>query len=64
MFPSKKAKPDSAHHQTALATLFKQPPRPSRAFIYDLEAEFPEIRLAEQDGPRSPCGYIPPSRRC
>jgi translation initiation factor 2-alpha kinase 4 len=36
------AKPDSAHHQTALATLFKQPPRPSRAFIYDLEAEFPE----------------------
>ena len=39
---NKKAKPDSAHHQTALATLFKQPPRPSRAFIYDLEADFPE----------------------
>ena len=30
------AKPDSAHHQTAFATLFKQPPRPSRAFIHDL----------------------------
>jgi hypothetical protein len=37
-----KAKPDSAHHQTALATSFKQPPRQSRAFIYDLKAEFPE----------------------
>jgi len=37
-----KAKPDSAHHHTVLATLFKQPPRPSRAFIYDLEAELPE----------------------
>ncbi|KAF8148631.1 kinase-like domain-containing protein [Crassisporium funariophilum] len=36
------AKPDSPHHQTVLNSLFKQPPRPSRAFIYDLEADSPD----------------------
>ncbi|KAF8959858.1 kinase-like domain-containing protein [Flammula alnicola] len=33
---------DSPYHQTVLATLFKQPPRPSRAFIYDSEIDSPE----------------------
>jgi len=39
------AKPESQHHQTFLAALFKQPPRPSRAFIYDLDAEQPEYAV-------------------
>ena len=34
-----KAKPDSPHHQTVLNSLFKQPPRPSRAYLYDIEAD-------------------------
>jgi translation initiation factor 2-alpha kinase 4 len=36
------AKPDSPHHQAVLSSLFSQPPRPSRGFIYDLEADMPE----------------------
>ncbi|KAF9527861.1 other/PEK/GCN2 protein kinase [Crepidotus variabilis] len=39
------AKPESQHHQTVLATLFKQPPRPSRAFIYDVDAEQPDYAV-------------------
>jgi hypothetical protein len=35
----KKAKPDSPHHQTVLNSLFKQPPRPSRAYLYEIEAD-------------------------
>ncbi|KAK0199520.1 kinase-like domain-containing protein [Desarmillaria ectypa] len=35
-------KPDSPHHQAVLASLFKQPPRPVRSFLYDHEAELPE----------------------
>ena len=34
-----KAKPDSPHHQTVLNSLFKQPPCPSRAYLYDIEAD-------------------------
>jgi translation initiation factor 2-alpha kinase 4 len=33
------AKPDSPHHQTVLNSLFKQPPRPSRAYLDDVEAD-------------------------
>ncbi|KAG6864912.1 hypothetical protein C0991_006441 [Blastosporella zonata] len=36
------AKADSPHQQAVLNSLFSQPPRPSRGFIYDLEAELPE----------------------
>jgi eukaryotic translation initiation factor 2-alpha kinase 4 len=36
------AKPNSPHHQTVLNSLFKQPPRPSRAYLYDMEADPPE----------------------
>jgi translation initiation factor 2-alpha kinase 4 len=36
------AKPDSPHHQVVLSSLFNQPPRPVRGFLYDLEAELPE----------------------
>jgi hypothetical protein len=36
------AKPDSPHHQMVLSTLFSQPPRPTRGYLYDLEAELPE----------------------
>ncbi|KAF9457367.1 kinase-like domain-containing protein [Collybia nuda] len=35
-------KPDSPHHQAVLSSLFSQPPRPNRGFIYDLEADMPE----------------------
>ncbi|KAG7440064.1 Serine/threonine-protein kinase [Guyanagaster necrorhizus] len=35
-------KPDSPHHQAVLASLFQQPPRPVRSFLYDHEAELPE----------------------
>ncbi|KAG6906507.1 hypothetical protein DXG01_013561 [Tephrocybe rancida] len=35
-------KADSPHQQAVLNSLFSQPPRPSRGFIYDLEAELPE----------------------
>jgi translation initiation factor 2-alpha kinase 4 len=34
-------KPDSPHYQAVLASLFSQPPRPVRGFLYDLEAELP-----------------------
>jgi translation initiation factor 2-alpha kinase 4 len=33
------AKSDSPHHQTVLNSLFKQSPRPSRAYLYDIEAD-------------------------
>lgn len=36
------AKADSPHHQAVLSSLFSQPPRPGRGFIYDLEADLPE----------------------
>ncbi|PPQ98103.1 hypothetical protein CVT26_003273 [Gymnopilus dilepis] len=42
------SKPDSAHQQTALATLFKQPPRPSRAFVYDQDTESPDYAPLNQ----------------
>jgi len=42
------AKPESQHHQTILAALFKQPPRPSRAFVYDIEAEQPEYAVLNE----------------
>ncbi|GLB36853.1 putative anticodon binding domain of tRNAs [Lyophyllum shimeji] len=35
-------KADSPHQQAVLNSLFSQPPRPSRGFIYDLEADMPE----------------------
>ncbi|KAF5376991.1 hypothetical protein D9615_007308 [Tricholomella constricta] len=35
-------KADSPHQQAVLNSLFCQPPRPSRGFIYDLEADLPE----------------------
>ncbi|KAG6834919.1 hypothetical protein H0H93_006386 [Arthromyces matolae] len=35
-------KADSPHHRAVLNSLFSQPPRPSRGFIYDLEADLPE----------------------
>ncbi|KAG6906895.1 hypothetical protein DXG01_011483 [Tephrocybe rancida] len=35
-------KADSPHQQAILNSLFSQPARPSRGFIYDLEAELPE----------------------
>jgi translation initiation factor 2-alpha kinase 4 len=40
--PKSLAKPDSPHHQAVLSSLFNQPPRPVRGFLYDLEAELPE----------------------
>ncbi|KAF8345771.1 kinase-like domain-containing protein [Amanita rubescens] len=36
------AKPDSPHLQTVLSSLFNQPPKPSRGFLYDYEADVPE----------------------
>jgi eukaryotic translation initiation factor 2-alpha kinase 4 len=36
------AKADSPHRQAVLSSLFSQPPRPSRGFIYNLEADHPE----------------------
>ncbi|TFK38831.1 hypothetical protein BDQ12DRAFT_605427 [Crucibulum laeve] len=36
------AKPDSPHHQAVLSSLFTQPPRPSRGFLYDSDADPPE----------------------
>ncbi|KAF8625130.1 hypothetical protein AX15_005537 [Amanita polypyramis BW_CC] len=36
------AKPDSPHHQAVLSSLFNQPPKPSRGFLYDYEADAPE----------------------
>ncbi|KAF8186819.1 hypothetical protein BJ912DRAFT_1022739 [Pholiota molesta] len=36
------AKPDSPYHQTVLSTLFKQPPRPTRTYLYDSLLESPE----------------------
>ncbi|KAG6856809.1 hypothetical protein H0H87_000506 [Tephrocybe sp. NHM501043] len=38
-------KADSPHQQAVLNSLFSQPPRPSRGFIYDLEAELPEYAV-------------------
>ncbi|RDB27411.1 eIF-2-alpha kinase GCN2 [Hypsizygus marmoreus] len=35
-------KADSPHQQAVLQSLFSQPPRPSRGFLYDLEADLPE----------------------
>ncbi|KAF8060720.1 kinase-like domain-containing protein [Lyophyllum atratum] len=35
-------KADSPHQQAVLNSLFSQPPRPGRGFIYDLEAALPE----------------------
>ncbi|KAG6890525.1 hypothetical protein C0995_007725 [Termitomyces sp. Mi166 len=35
-------KADSPHQRAVLNSLFSQPPRPSRGFIYDLEADPPE----------------------
>ncbi|KAG7440226.1 uncharacterized protein BT62DRAFT_1012875 [Guyanagaster necrorhizus] len=35
-------KPDSPYHQAVLASLFKQPPRPVRSFLYDHKADLPE----------------------
>ncbi|KAF8880897.1 hypothetical protein CPB84DRAFT_1817292 [Gymnopilus junonius] len=45
------SKPDSAHQQTAIATLFKQPPRPSRAFVYDQDTESPDYAPLNQTPP-------------
>ncbi|PPQ64064.1 hypothetical protein CVT24_008877 [Panaeolus cyanescens] len=42
-------KPDTPLHQLVLSTVFKQPIRPSRAFIYDIETESPEY--ATLNGP-------------
>lgn len=36
------AKSDSPHYQAVLASLFKQPPRASRSFLYDHEVDLPE----------------------
>ncbi|PFH46932.1 hypothetical protein AMATHDRAFT_7250 [Amanita thiersii Skay4041] len=36
------AKPDSPHLQTVLSSLFSQPPKPTRGFLYDYEADVPE----------------------
>ena len=36
------AKSDSPHLQAVLSTLFSQPAKPYRMFLYDLEAQFPE----------------------
>ncbi|KDR70022.1 hypothetical protein GALMADRAFT_255390 [Galerina marginata CBS 339.88] len=41
-------KPDSAQHQTVLTTLFKQPPRPSRTFVYDQDADSPDYAPLNQ----------------
>ncbi|KAJ3517042.1 hypothetical protein NLJ89_g752 [Agrocybe chaxingu] len=43
------AKPDSQYHQTVLTTLFKQPPRPSRVFTYDIEVEQPQYALLNEN---------------
>lgn len=37
------AKPDSPHHEAVLSSLFNQPPRPSRNFLYDADRESPEF---------------------
>lgn len=42
------AKPDSTQHQAVLATLFKQPPRLARAFVYDQEADSPDYAALNQ----------------
>ncbi|KAH9487410.1 eIF-2-alpha kinase GCN2 [Psilocybe cubensis] len=42
------AKPDTTHHQTALATLFKQPPRLSRAVVYDQDVDSPDYAPLNQ----------------
>ncbi|KAJ6607583.1 kinase-like domain-containing protein [Mycena sp. CBHHK59/15] len=36
------ANPDSPHHQAVLSSMFNQPPRPARGFLYDMEADLPE----------------------
>ncbi|KAK2467467.1 hypothetical protein APHAL10511_000322 [Amanita phalloides] len=36
------AKPDSPHLQVVLSSLFNQPPKPSRGFLYDYEADVPD----------------------
>jgi len=42
------AKPDSAHYQTVLTHLFTQPPRPSRAFVYDQDVDSPDYAPLNQ----------------
>ncbi|KAF9561509.1 other/PEK/GCN2 protein kinase [Agrocybe pediades] len=42
------AKPDSAHYQTVLTHLFTQPPRPSRAFVYDQDLDAPDYAPLNQ----------------
>ena len=36
------AKPDSLHRSAVLSSLFNQPPRPARAYLYDADVATPE----------------------